>query len=217
MRKLMTMALALAVVTFAASCSSSAKDDKSGSEYADTGSVAVEDLDSLVEDAPAEEAVAEDEGVLAKLQPEDIKLPSQLKGVVEVLNGEDDYIPVTLDEHHFPQISITFKLLKTMDTTPLQSSYGQFWIYGVPQDAQGRDVKAIVPNYNEWRSDDGEGSMIKEFLEGEPDETITFTFKGESNIELFEKDQAKIDAGVEKTSEACKKVAKFKMSLKNDL
>lgn len=215
MKKLMTLAMALTVVTFTVSCSSKAKDDTSATEMSDTLVTDEEDFDSLV--VEEEEAAPQDDGVLAKLQPEDIKLPSQLKGVVEVVNGEDGYIPVTIGDYHFPEISITFKLLKTIDTTPLQSSYGQFWIYGVPQDAQGRDVKDIVPNYNEWRSDDSDGTMIKEFLEGEPDETITFTFKGENNIEPFEKDQAKIDAGVEKTTAACKKVAKFKMSLKNDI
>ncbi len=152
---------------------------------------------------------------LASLQPEDILLPAQLKGKVEVLNGDDDCIPVELNNNNYPEITITFKLLGKVNTASLASAYGQLWIVGEAQDNAGRAVKDILPSYGEWRTDDSDGSEFKAFLESEPDETITLSFTGESNIELFEKDQSKIDAGIAKTTAACKKVGKFKLKITN--
>lgn len=153
---------------------------------------------------------------IASLQPEDVILPSQLKGKVEVLNGENDCIPVEFSDNGYPEVTITFKLLEKVETAPLASSYGQLWIVGVGQDSAGRDVKDLLPNYGEWRTGDSDGSEFKSFLEGEPDETITLSFTGENNVELFEKDEAKIQAGREKTEAAMAKVAKFKLKITNE-
>ena len=60
-----------------------------------------------------------------------------------------------------------------------------------------------------------DGKMFKEFLEGDIDETITLHFSGERNIELYEKDNNKIEAGKKKTEEAAKKLGKFKLSITN--
>ena len=136
---------------------------------------------------------------LASLQPSDVILPSELDGCVEIVNGEEDCIPIDINDDGYPSISITFKLLRSVDTSSLSSEYGQLWIVGFPQDASGRDVRSIIPNYNEWRSEDSDGKIFKGFLEGDPESTITLTFTGESNVKLFEEDEAKKEAGHKKT------------------
>ncbi|MBE6240602.1 MAG: hypothetical protein E7115_03800 [Bacteroidales bacterium] len=140
---------------------------------------------------------------------ENVKLPKSISGSVELVANEDGYFPIYLDEYNYPSIDFTFKLLKSVNTAPLSSAYGQMWLNGVPQKSNGANVKDLIPSYDEWRSDDSDGRQFKNFLEGEVGETITMTFTGENNIELFETDQSKINAGVAKTKAACKEVAKF--------
>jgi hypothetical protein len=139
----------------------------------------------------------------------EVILPNKIKNNVEIINVGD----ITLDEYNYPEISITFKLLETTNTSSMSSSHGQMWIIGLPQDESGIDVREIIPDFNEWRTKDYNGNIFKEFLEGEPDETITMTFTGENNIELFEKDKTKIEAGKAKTLNAIKKVKKFKLKI----
>ena len=38
-----------------------------------------------------------------------------------------------------------------------------------------------MPNYDQWRTNDSNGSEFKEFLEGEPGNTITLEFTGTSS------------------------------------
>ncbi|MBR3283862.1 MAG: hypothetical protein IKI60_00880 [Alloprevotella sp.] len=131
------------------------------------------------------------------LQPSDIILPSALRGSVSVVPGD---MEVTKNSNGFPEVSITFKLNKKVNTAALASAYGQLWIVGVGQDAQGRDVKELLPNYNEWRTHDSDGKEFKEFLEDTPGSTITMTFTGS--------DDGDVDAGIAK-------VKKFKLKLTN--
>ena len=102
-----------------------------------------------------------------------VLLPSQLKGKVEVINAEK-----SVDSYGFPSMEITFKLLSTVNTSSMCSEYGQMWIVGVGQTENGVDVKELLPFYREWRTDDSDGKEFKEFLESEPDETITLEFSG---------------------------------------
>lgn len=146
---------------------------------------------------------------------ENIKLPASIKNKVEVVGNEDGYFPLYLDKYNYPSIDVTFKLLETVNTEPLASSYGQMWLHGVPQKSNGANVSDLLPSYGEWRSDDSDGRMFKNFLESEPGETITLTFNGENNIELFEEDQSKINAGIAKTRAACKEVVSFKFFIEN--
>ena len=82
------------------------------------------------------------------------------------------------------------------------SSYGQMWIVGVGQNASGVDVKELLPNYKEWRSDDSDGDQFKSFHEGSPGETITLDFTGsKDNSNNVSADLAK--------------VAKFKLKITN--
>lgn len=128
----------------------------------------------------------------------DILLPSELQGSVAVV--PDNY-EVTISKYGFPEISVTFKLLKKMNTEPLLSTYGQMWIVGVGQDAQGRAVKELLPSYEQWRTKDSNGKEFKEFLESSPGNTITMTFTGG--------DEGDVQAGVAK-------VAKLKLKIDND-
>ena len=80
------------------------------------------------------------------------------------------------------------------------NEYGQLWIVGVGQTENGVDVKELLPYYREWRSGDSDGEEFKEFLESEPDETITLEFTGdkessddvESDLEKVKKFKLKI-------------------------
>jgi hypothetical protein len=136
------------------------------------------------------------------MQPSDIILPSQLKGVVEVLNGESGSITVNEGIGGIPNIELTFKLLKKTSTSSMENPYGQVFIYGVPQDKNGRAISEIMPSYGEWRPNDSDGDKFKEFLKGDVDGTITLTFSGTSS--KFDK---KCD-----NENGCKKIAKFKLS-----
>lgn len=154
---------------------------------------------------------------LAVLSKENILLPSSLKGSVEIVPEDNGNVYVDFDDD-FPMVSLTFKLLKKVSTANLVSSYGQLWIVGHAQDAKGRNINDLNPksiSSREWRTGDSDGSEFKNFLEGEVGETITLDFHGESNIELFEKDQAKIAQGRATTTEAAKNFAKFKLSISN--
>lgn len=124
-------------------------------------------------------------------------LPSQLKGKVSVISASK-----SVDSYGFPEVSVTFKLLSKVNTKSMCSSYGQMWIVGVGQNASGVDVKELLPNYKEWRSDDSDGDQFKSFLEGSPGETITLDFTGsKDNSNNVSADLAK--------------VAKFKLKITN--
>lgn len=212
MKKALIMATTVLCAALAASCTSSTKETKTTTN--ELGLSDTTETSSSTTESSTSSSSSTDNDALAKLQPADIILPSQLKGKVEVINGEDGYIPVYLDEYNYPQIDITLKLLKKVDTSTLKgAAYDQFWVIGVPQDKSGRAVKSIIPNYGEWRSNDSAGDEIDQFLSGEPESTITFTYTGTNNTELFEKDEAKIQAGKEKTIEGCKKIAKFQLKI----
>ena len=82
------------------------------------------------------------------------------------------------------------------------SECGQMWIVGVGQAENGVDVKELLPNYREWRSGDSDGSEFKEFLESEPDETITLEFTGDKES------SSNVESDLEK-------VKKFKLKITN--
>jgi len=174
-----------------------------------TDNAAVEESNEVVKEVV-------EESHLAILKPEQIVLPSSIKGSVEIIPEDDGNVYVDFDSNNYPVISLTFKLLKKVGTSSLVSEYGQMWIVGHAQDAKGREIDDLNPKSitsREWRCGDSDGKKFKEFLEGDIDETITLQFTGESNIETFENDNDKIEAGKKKTEEAAKKLGKFKLSL----
>lgn len=128
------------------------------------------------------------------LSVENVILPSQLKGKVEVINAEKEVSSIG-----FPEVTVTFKLLQKVNTAPLLSEYGQMWIVGAGQKANGVDVKSLMPSYNEWRTDDSDGTEFKNFLESEPGETLTLTFSGD-------KEGGDVEQGLQE-------VEKFKLKL----
>lgn len=108
-----------------------------------------------------------------------VVLPSKISDNVEVVSAEK-----SIDSYGYPNIEVTFKLLNTVDTSSLVGSTGQMWIYGTAQDENGKVVKTITPNYNEWRSEDSDGSKMKDFLEAKPGETITLSFSGSNGKDM---------------------------------
>lgn len=127
----------------------------------------------------------------------EVILPSSLKGKIEVAScGE-----VKTDTYGYPYVEIGFKLLQTVNTSSMVSSYNQMWIVGVGQDKDGLNVKELLPNYGEWRTGDSDGKEFKEFLESEPGETINLTFTGGKAGNVYE---------------GIKKIAKFKLTITND-
>ncbi len=139
--------------------------------------------------AEAVEASAPKSGI----EVENVKLPSQLKDKVEVVK-----VSKKVGSSNYPEVTITFKLLSTVNTKPLCSSGGQMWIIGVGQDEDGADVEELLPGYREWRSGDSRGDQFKGFLESDPGETITLSFTGDKS--------ANVRADLEK-------VKKFKLKL----
>lgn len=173
-----------------------------------------ENVDTIVEVTNEEQSNTEGDAKashLAVLSPENILFPSNLKGAVEVVPEEDGNIYVDFDEYNYPTIQLTLKLVRKVPV-----SEGQIWLVGHAQDEKGRNIDDLNPKSitsREWRSQDSDGDMIKSFLGGEIGETMTFEFTGENNIKLFEKDEAKIEAGKNTTQTAAKKFVKFKLSL----
>ena len=155
-------------------------------------------LSSIVEEDDESKGESKDEiSKIKEVKPSlEVILPSSLKGKVEVaFCGE-----VTESSYGYPEVEIGFKLLQTVNTSSLVSEYGQMWLVGVGQDKNGRNVKELLPNYEEWRTGDSDGKEFKEFLESEPGETINLTFTGGKEGDV---------------SEGIKKVAKFKLKITN--
>lgn len=128
---------------------------------------------------------------------ENVLLPSQLKGKVEVISAEK-----SVGRNGYPCVTVSFKLLQKVNTSSMCNAGGQMWLIGVGQNENGVDVKELLPNYREWRSDDKGGSEFKQFLEGDPDETITLEFTGDK------------DSSNDVASDL-KKVKKFKLKITN--
>ena len=126
-----------------------------------------------------------------------VLLPSQLKGKVEVISAKK-----SVCKYGFPSMEITFKLLSTVNTSSMCSAHGQMWIVGVGQTENGVDVNELLPSYREWRSGDSDGEEFKEFLESDPDATITLEFSGSKESS----NDVKSDL---------KKVKKFKLKITN--
>ncbi len=128
----------------------------------------------------------------------EVILPSSLRGKVEVTHVSKAYP----SEYGFAAIDVNFRLLQKVNVTPDMhgSPSGQVWIVGEVQDANGLTVKDLMPNYNEWRTDDSDGSEFKTFLQSEPGETINMTFTGSD-----------AENSSESVSTLCEKVAKLKL------
>lgn len=208
MRKSFSIFTLLLAGLILANCGNGSKSSTTSVEE-NTDTAAVEASNEVVEEVV-------EESHLAILKPEQIVLPSSIKGSVEIIPEDDGNVYVDFDSNNYPVISLTFKLLKKVDTSSLVSEYGQMWIVGHAQDSKGREIDDLNPKSitsREWRCGDSDGNKFKEFLEGDIDETITLQFTGESNFEMFEKDNDKIEAGKKMTEEAAKKLGKFKLSL----
>ncbi len=157
-----------------------------------TGDISVERASSDEEDSDMPTEASEE---TSSFELSNVLLPSQLKGKVEVISAEK-----SVSHLGYPSMEITFKLLSTVNTSSMCNEYGQLWIVGVGQTENGVDVKELLPYYREWRSGDSDGEEFKEFLESEPDETITLEFTGdkessddvESDLEKVKKFKLKI-------------------------
>lgn len=210
MKKVFLFAAAMLVGMTFASCGNGSKESKSAEQ------TEVVDFTENATEETTEAKPAATETHLATLKADQIVLPSQLKGSVEIVPDEAGNVYCDFNDYDSPEVSITFKLTKKVNTASLASEYGQMWIVGHAQEENGRDIKDLNPktiSSKEWRTGDSDGKDFKEFLEGEVGNTITLDFTGESNIELFEKDSKKIEEGKAKTTEAAKKFGKFKLSL----
>lgn len=150
-----------------------------------TSLVKVDELDDIVDKVQSIKVstdvitLEEHKDPLPILNVSDISLPQYLRGKVEIVPDDNGKIPVGFNEYDTPEIEITFKLLKTVSTAPISTSYGQLWIIGLPKDKSGRTIREITPNYDEWRTRDIDGKNFKQFLESEPGETITMSFSGQ--------------------------------------
>ena len=173
MKKSIFIVLAVAVALLTA-CgeSKTEKKDASNDESANVENV---DSDEPDQPAPVEEKV-EESAPKPSIVVEDVKLPSQLKDKVEIVKVSKKVL-----NNNYPEVTITFKLLSTVDTKPLCSRGGQMWIIGVGQDEDGADVEELLPGYREWRSGDRTGDQFKGFLESDPGETITLSFTGNTS------------------------------------
>ncbi len=184
------------------------------SEEMDTATPAEEEEDAASKEENQTDEKEVESSHLSQIKPENIILPKEIRDAVEIIPEDDGYVYCDFNEYDYPSVSLTFKLLKPVNTASINP--GQFWIVGHAQDIKGRNIDDLNPkniSSREWRAGDSDGSQFKGFLEGDVDETITLDFTGENNFELFEKDQSKINAGKKQTADAAKKFEKFKLTI----
>ena len=160
-----------------------------------SGDIYIEEPASSISTSDVETDDSKEDTEESSFSVDNVILPSSLKGKVEVVSAERG-----LGRYGFPEITITFKLLKKVNTSSMCSAGGQMWLVGVGQDEKGIAVKSLLPNYDEWRSGDSSGSDFKDFLEGDPDDTITMEFSGSKESS----DDVETDL---------KKVVKFKLKI----
>lgn len=136
---------------------------------------------------------AEEKAAEESFGPENITLPSQLKGKVEVISASKKIEKPAYAKESLPCISIKFKLLETVNTKGLTTA-GFMWINGIAKNAEGDVVKSLEPSINakKWGTIDA-GHEFKEFLESEPGTTITMNFYGDpTNSENLKEDLASV-------------------------
>ncbi len=153
---------------------------------------------------------------LAVIKAENVILPSEIRDAVAIVPQNGGNVYCDFDNNYYPEVALTFKLQRNVNTASLCSEYGQMWIAGHAQDDSGRDIEDLNPKSitsREWRAEDSDGKLFKEFLEGNIGGTITLHFTGENNVELFEEDQSKVEAGHNMTRNAAKNFKRFKLHL----
>ncbi len=149
---------------------------------------------------------------LAILSPENILIPGPLKDVMEVVPEDDGNIYLDYSENGYPNLSLTFRLLKNVSIESFKENYG-WWLVGYPQDNKGRNIDDLIPSVGEWRYLGGKTDIFLNFLQDNIGSTITLNFSGERNYGLNEEDEAKIEEGKKITAEAAKRFVKFKLAI----
>ena len=156
---------------------------------------------------------------LAVINVSNIILPPEISDAVTIVPQSEGNVYCDFNHNYYPEVTLTFKLLRSVNTASLSSEYGQMWIVGHALDSEGREIEDLNPKgitSREWRTGDSDGKEFKEFLEGNVGGTITMHFRGENNIEdIFEKDQSVIEAGHNMVRNAAKEFKKFKLRIIN--
>ena len=156
---------------------------------------------------------------LAVINVSNIILPPEISDAVTIVPQSEGNVYCDFNHNYYPEVTLTFKLLRSVNTASLSSEYGQMWIAGHALDSEGREIEDLNPKgitSREWRTDDSDGKEFKEFLEGNVGGTITMHFTGENNIEdIFEKDQSVIEAGHNMVRNAAKNFKKFRLKINN--
>ncbi len=168
--------------------------------------------------ASAEASSSSDTGNhLAVINVSNIILPPEISDAVTIVPQSGGNVYCDFNRVDFPEVGITFKLLKKVNTASMVNEYNQMWIVGFAMDGEGRDINELNPEdtAREWRTDDSDGKEFKKFLEGNIGSTITMNFTGESNFEALESDQSIIEAGKNRTRNAAKNFKKFRLKIKN--
>ncbi len=206
MKKVLFFAAVAAVMSLT-SCGGDKDSATSGSASSEQTSAGSSDGGSSVTTESSQSSAIEkkaekkDDSVI---EVEDVIIPSELQGKVEVLNAKK-FIDSKFS--HYPTINVTFKLLETVNTAPFVDGHGRMWIGGIAQDENGDDVVALIPSAKCWRGNDSKGTKFKEFIEGNPGAELNIDFTGNNGSK-------EPDLNV---SEELAKVKKFKLQLRKQL
>ncbi len=191
MKKLMTIfgAILFASVVLTSCCGNSSKEPA-----AETKEPAAE----------TKEPAAKTEGPLGTVNYSEFKIGNNDKAYFKMVDGGSTEIK--LGEYSFINVTAEFEIVKTFTGKLGQYSTEQAFVSLVALDKDGNTIKLSSTTNGEMRPNgDSDGAQFADFLRGEPGSKAKFTFTGSISKE------GTFDADVDKTKEAAKNIAGFKV------
>jgi hypothetical protein len=144
------------------------------------------------------------EGPLGTVNYSEFKIGNKDKAYFKMVdNGSTE---IKLGEYNFINVTAEFEIVKTFTGKLGKYTTEQAFVSLVALDKDGNTIKLSSTTNGEMRPQgDGEGAQFADFLRGEPGSKAKFTFTGSISKE------GTFDADKEKTKEAAKNIAGFKV------
>ena len=150
------------------------------------------------------EATVKADGPLATINYSEFKIGNTDKAYFKLVDGGST--EVKIGEYGFINVTAEFEIVKTFSGKLGQYSTEQAFVSLVALDKDGNAIKLSSTTNGEMRPEgDSDGAQFADFLRGEPGYKAKFTFTGSISKE------GTFDADQEKTKEAGKNIAGFKV------
>ena len=175
--------------TILSSCGGSGKDNKT-----------VTDENSTTKTEPTKK----EDASLGKVNYSEFKIANKDKGYFKMTDGGNTEIK--LGQNNMINVTAEFEVVKTFTGKLGKYQTEQAFVSLIALDKDGNTIKLSSTTNGEMRPEgDSEGSQFADFLKGEPGYKAKFVFTGCISKE------GSFDADVEKTKEAAKNIAGFKV------